>query len=63
MDLTVLAFCDALGLGTPLRMAGCAGRAGCPFQLASPAPSLAKRMRITGLDRRFLVSPRPPCDC
>jgi anti-anti-sigma regulatory factor len=29
---------------------------GCPFQLASPSPSLVKIMRITGLDRRLVTS-------
>jgi anti-anti-sigma regulatory factor len=35
-------------------MAGYAERAGCPFRLASPSPSLVRIMRITGLDARFL---------
>jgi anti-sigma B factor antagonist len=54
VDLTGLRFCDARGLNALLRMAGYAERAGCPFRLASPSPSLVKIMRITGLDRRFL---------
>ena len=54
VDLSALAFCDASGLGALLRMAGYAERAGCPFRLASPNPSLVKIMRITGLDRRLL---------
>jgi anti-anti-sigma regulatory factor len=37
-------------------MARYAEQEGCPFRLASPNPSLVKIMRITGLDRRFLVS-------
>jgi anti-sigma B factor antagonist len=56
VDLGALVFCDARGLGALLRIAGCAERAGCPFELVSPRPSLLKLMRITGLDRRFLVS-------
>ena len=63
MDLTALAFCDARGLGALLRMASCAERAGCPFALASPRPSLLKLMRITGLDGRFLISGIYPADC
>jgi anti-sigma B factor antagonist len=55
VDLTALAFCDARGLAALLRMADYAEQAGCPFRLASPRPSLVKIMRITGLDRRFLV--------
>ncbi len=53
VDLAALRFCDASGLGALLRMAGHAERAGRPFRLASPSPSLVKIMRITGLDRRF----------
>jgi anti-anti-sigma factor len=55
VDLSALAFCDARGLGALLRMAGYAERAGCEFRLASPQPSVVRIMRITGLDRRFLV--------
>ena len=63
VDLAALAFCDARGLRALLRMAGCAERAGCPFGLASPRPSLLKLIRITGLDRRFLISGICPADC
>lgn len=57
VDLAGLAFCDAQGLSALLRMATCAERAGNPFTLASPRPSLVKIMQITGLDRRFLLPP------
>jgi anti-anti-sigma factor len=62
VDLTALSFCDAQGLSALVRMAGYAERAGRPFRLVSPTPSVVKIMRITGLDRRFLVPPasRPP---
>ena len=62
VDLTALGFCDAQGLSALVRMAGYAERAGRPFRLVSPSPSVVKIMRITGLDRRFLVPPasRPP---
>ena len=60
VDLAGLAFCDAQGLSALLRMATYAERAGCPFRLASPRPSLVKIMRITGLDRSFLL---PPYGC
>jgi anti-sigma B factor antagonist len=63
VDLAALALCDAWGLGALLRMVGYAERAGCPFRLASPTPSLVKLMRITGLDRRFLVPGICPADC
>jgi anti-anti-sigma factor len=57
VDLTALGFCDAQGLSALVRMAGFAERAGRPFRLVSPSPSVVKIMRITGLDRRFLVPP------
>ena len=56
VNLTALAFCDARGLAALVRMAGYAERAGRPFRLVSPGPSVVKIMRITGLDRRFLGS-------
>jgi len=60
VDLTALGFCDAQGLSALVRMAGYAERAGRPFRLVSPGPSVVKIMRITGLDRRFLVPPASP---
>jgi anti-anti-sigma factor len=57
VDLTALGFCDAQGLSALVRTAGYAERAGRPFRLVSPSPSVVKIMRITGLDRRFLVPP------
>ena len=57
VDLTALGFCDAQGLSALVRMAGYAERAGRPFRLVSPSPTVVKIMRITGLDRRFLVPP------
>ena len=56
-DLTALVFCDAQGLSALVRMAGYAERTGRPFRLVSPSPSVVKIMRLTGLDRRFLVPP------
>jgi anti-anti-sigma factor len=56
VNLTALAFCDARGLAALVRMVRYAEQKGCPFQLASPNPSLVKIMRITGLDRRLLTS-------
>jgi anti-sigma B factor antagonist len=57
VDLTALGFVDAQGLSALVRMAGYAERAGRPFRLVSPSPSVVKIMRITGLDRRFLIPP------
>jgi anti-sigma B factor antagonist len=68
LSLSALAFCDARGLAALMRMADYAEQHGCSFRLASPSPSLVKIMRITSLDRRFLVSTAsvlgqcPPCD-
>jgi len=59
-DLAALGFCDASGLGALVRMARYAEQAGRWFGLASPRPSLVKIMRITGLNRRFLILRRPP---
>ena len=59
-NLAALAFCDASGLGALVRMARYAEQADRSFALASPSPSLVKIMRITGLNRRFLVLRRPP---
>ena len=56
VNLTALEFCDARGLAALVRMADYAEQKGCPFRLASPSQSLVKIMRITGLDRRFLVT-------
>ena len=60
VDLAALDFCDAQGLSALVRMAGYAERAGRPFRLVSPGPSVVNIMRITGLDRRFLT---PPASC
>ena len=60
VDLTALGFCDAQGLSALVWMAGHAERAGRPFRLAAPGPPVVKIMRITGLDRRFLM---PPASC
>ena len=62
VDLTALGFCDAQGLSALVRMAGYAERAGRPFRLVSPGPSVVKIMLITGLDRRFLAPRSCPPD-
>jgi anti-anti-sigma factor len=56
VNLAALDFCDARGLAALVRMAGYAEQKGRPFRLASPSQPLVKIMRITGLDRRFLVT-------
>jgi anti-sigma B factor antagonist len=53
LDLSGLAFCDVSGLNALVRMVGRAERAGSRLWLTAPPESLAKLMRITGVDRRF----------
>jgi len=53
-DLAALHFCDARGLSALVRMANYAEQADCPFQLASPSPTLVLLMQITGMDRKYL---------
>jgi anti-sigma B factor antagonist len=63
LNMAGLTFCDARGLGALVRMSNYAGKAGCPFQLASPGPRLLQIMRITGLDRSLAIrvpQPAPP---
>jgi anti-sigma B factor antagonist len=55
VQLAGVRFCDAQGLSALVRMARYAERTGRPFRLAAPSPSVAKIMRITGLDRVFPV--------
>lgn len=55
LDLTGLSFCDACGLGALVRIANDADAAGCRYGLIALQPSVAKIMRITGLDKRLQV--------
>jgi len=57
VDLTALGFCDAQGLSALVRMAGYAERAAARSGWFHPVRQWVKIMRITGLDRRFLVPP------
>jgi anti-anti-sigma factor len=54
VDLTALRFCDARGLSALLRMTRYAERAGHPFRLTSPSPTLLRLLRIVELDRKLL---------
>ena len=54
-DLSDLAFCDACGLGALIRIARHAEQAGRRLEFTKPSRSVAKIMRITGVDDRLLV--------
>lgn len=56
VDLSDLAFCDAHGLSAFVRAANRAEAAGGRLTLVAPRPLVARVLRITGLDRRFLGS-------
>jgi len=64
LDLRGLSFCDARGLSAFVKIANQADAAGCGFGLIAPRPPVAKLLRISGLDNRIPVLPRPrqlPC--
>ena len=54
-DLSDLAFCDACGLGALIRIARHAEQAGRRLEFIKPSRSVARIMRITGVDDRLLV--------
>ena len=54
-DLSGLVFCDACGLGALIRIARHAEQAGRRLEFTKPSRSVAKIMRITGVDDRLLV--------
>jgi anti-anti-sigma factor len=54
-DLSGLAFCDACGLGALIRIARHAEQAGRRLEFIKPSRSVARIMRITGVDDRLLV--------
>jgi anti-anti-sigma factor len=54
-DLSGLAFCDACGLGALIRIARHAEQAGRRLEFTKPSRSVARIMRITGVDDRLLV--------
>ena len=54
-DLSGLAFCDACGLGALIRIARHAEQAGRWLEFTKPSRSVARIMRITGVDDRLLV--------
>jgi anti-anti-sigma factor len=55
VDLSGLAFCDACGLGALIRIARYAERLGRRIEFTKPSRTVARIMRITGVDDRLLV--------
>jgi anti-sigma B factor antagonist len=55
LDVAVLSFCDARGLGAFARMGRHAGQAGSSLHLVAPPPRLMKIIRITGLEDELPV--------
>jgi len=51
IDLTDLAFIDSSGLSALIRINQHMVKAGRPFEIISPRPTVAKAFEITGLDR------------
>lgn len=62
VDLSDVSFCDAFGLGVLVGVRNQAAALGVAVALAAPRPFLAKLLRITGLDRVFIMTAEPPDD-
>jgi anti-sigma B factor antagonist len=56
VSLAAVTFCDARGLRALVLMANCAEQAGRPFRITAPTPRVAKLLRVTGLDGKFLAA-------
>jgi anti-anti-sigma factor len=56
VNLARVTFCDAHGLRALVLMANCAEQAGRPFRVTAPTPRVAKLLRVTGLDSKFLAA-------
>ncbi|MEV5704735.1 STAS domain-containing protein [Actinoallomurus sp. NPDC052274] len=57
IDLSAVPFCDASGLALLVGAWRRAGLHGVPLTLAAPRPNVTKLLRITGLDRAFVIHP------
>ncbi|MEW2355693.1 STAS domain-containing protein [Spirillospora sp. NPDC029432] len=60
LDLGEVTFCDAAGLAVLTDVQRRATGFGVAVRLANPRAQTAKLLRITGLDRRFLLQPATP---
>ncbi|MEV5704135.1 STAS domain-containing protein [Actinoallomurus sp. NPDC052274] len=57
IDLSAVSFCDASGLALLVGTQRRARLHGLAITFAAPRPNVAKLLRITGLDRAFVVRP------
>jgi anti-anti-sigma factor len=57
IDLSAVSFCDASGLALLVGTQRRARLHGLAVTLAAPRPNVAKLLRVTGLDRAFVVRP------
>ncbi|MFF5207960.1 STAS domain-containing protein [Streptosporangium sp. NPDC000396] len=57
LDLSEVSFCDASGLAVLVGIRRRASRLGVTLRVASPRPSTARLLRITGLDRSLTIHP------
>jgi anti-sigma B factor antagonist len=56
-DLTRTVFCDSAGVRCLLLAGSVAAQAGAEFRLAAGFPAVLRLLRLTGLDRRFMIYP------
>jgi anti-sigma B factor antagonist len=57
LDLSRLTFLDCAGAGVLVAASRRAASRGAGLVLAAPRPTVARLLRITGLDRHFLIFP------
>jgi anti-anti-sigma factor len=55
VDLSEVSFCDVAGLGMLIDTQRHASGRGVTIRLAAPRPQMAKLLRVSGLDRSFMV--------
>jgi len=60
LDLSQVAFCDAAGAAVLIGTQRRATELGSAIRMAAPRSSVAKVLRITGLDRRLTIHPTLP---
>ncbi|UBU16159.1 STAS domain-containing protein [Nonomuraea gerenzanensis] len=57
VDLQDVAFCDSSGLNTLIWAANAAEAVGGSVRLSGAQPRVARLLRMTGLDKRFCLTP------
>ncbi|MFG2088542.1 MULTISPECIES: STAS domain-containing protein [unclassified Spirillospora] len=60
IDASALTFCDARGLAAIVAADTLARRRGGAVTLTGARPQIARLLRLTGLDKRFMRPARPP---